>query len=86
MRLALEEVLVSNAASGAAAAQLPHAHGSPQEEQPAGGNAAALPAYPATPNQAQPQNGHRNLELVFVHDCRWACCSFSQGEGLNSNY
>ncbi len=67
VRLALEEVLSSNATSAAAQ---PHTHASPQDEQPAGGNAVGLPAYPATPNLAQPNNGHRNLELVFVHDCR----------------
>ncbi|CAL8469005.1 g8546 [Coccomyxa elongata] len=76
VRLALEEVLVSNAASAAAPAQ-PHSHASPQEEQPAGGNAMGLPAYPATPNLAQPHNGHRNLELVFVHDCRNHGCNLA---------
>lgn len=67
VRQALEEVLVTQAASQAATAQQQAAGQPSPRQQPAGANPSP---YPATPDLAQPQNGHRNLELVFVHDCR----------------
>lgn len=67
---------MTQAASQAAAAQQEGAGGQPSPRQQPGGVTNPSP-YPATPDLAQPQNGHRNLELVFVHDCR---------SDLNSNF
>ncbi|KAK9918510.1 hypothetical protein WJX75_004610 [Coccomyxa subellipsoidea] len=74
VRHALEEVLVTQAASQAATAQQQAAGQPSPRQQPAGANPSP---YPATPDLAQPQNGHRNLELVFVHDCRNHGCNLA---------